>query len=119
MKEGIHPEYVESTVTCACGFTFKTHSTLPVIRLEICSHCHPFYTGKQKLLDTAGRVERFQKRFAKTEGKTVVVKKETKPKAAVKKPKGKILSTSPRRAQLQTKKEAAKTTKEQPAKKEK
>ena len=67
MKEGIHPKYVESTVTCACGYTFKTRSTKPVIKLEICSNCHPFFTGKQKLIDTAGRVEKFQKRFVATE----------------------------------------------------
>jgi large subunit ribosomal protein L31 len=99
MKEGIHPEYVEATVTCACGNTFKTRSTKPVIRLEICSNCHPFFTGRQKLIDTAGRVERFQKRFAKTEGKTV--KKKATPKLAVKKPKSKILSTTPRHAKAE------------------
>lgn len=104
MKEGIHPEYVETTVTCACGYTFKTRSTKPVIRLEICSNCHPFITGKQKLIDTAGRVERFQKRFAKTEGKTVV-KKEVKPKAAARASKVKILSTAPRRVKTPTQKE--------------
>jgi large subunit ribosomal protein L31 len=71
-----------------------TKSTKPTIRLEICSGCHPFFTGKQKLVDTAGRVERFQKRFAKTDGKTVAVKAEKKPRV-VKKSKGKILSTSP------------------------
>ena len=97
MKEGIHPNYVESTVTCACGYTFKTRSTKPVIRLEICSNCHPFFTGRQKLMDTAGRVERFQKRFAKTEGKTVR-KVETQPKVRAVKKKLKVLTTSPRRA---------------------
>lgn len=71
MREGIHPKYVETVVTCACGYSFKTRSTKPVIKLEICSHCHPFFTGKQKLLDSAGRVEKFQKRYKKTEGKTV------------------------------------------------
>jgi len=71
MKEGIHPQYVDTVVTCACGYSFKTRSTKPVIKLEICSHCHPFFTGKQKLVDTAGRVERFQRRYKKTEGKTV------------------------------------------------
>lgn len=114
MKEGIHPKYVESTVTCACGYTFKTRSTKPTIRLEICSNCHPFFTGRQKLVDTAGRVERFQKRFAKTEGKTVKVEK--KGKAVVKKqPKGKILSTSPKRARTEAKKaeKAEKTTKKE------
>ena len=60
MKAGIHPNYVEAIVKCACGETFKTRSTKPEIHLEICSKCHPFFTGKQKLVDTAGRVERFQ-----------------------------------------------------------
>ena len=64
MKEGIHPEYVTATVRCSCGSTFVTRSTRPEIRLELCSACHPFYTGKQKLVDTGGRVERFQRRYA-------------------------------------------------------
>jgi large subunit ribosomal protein L31 len=63
MKEKIHPKYVETTVTCGCGETFKTRSTKQDIQVEICSQCHPYYTGKQKLLDTAGRVEKFQKKF--------------------------------------------------------
>ena len=63
MKTGIHPDYVETTVTCACGETFQTRSTKPTIRVEICSKCHPFYTGKQKIVDTEGRVERFIKRY--------------------------------------------------------
>ena len=63
MKSGIHPKYHEVTVTCACGETFKTRSTNPEFRLEICSKCHPFFTGKQKLIDSAGRVERFEKRY--------------------------------------------------------
>ena len=65
MKVGIHPEYVETVVTCACGETFKTRSAQAEIHLEICSKCHPFFTGKQKLIDTAGRVERFQRKYAK------------------------------------------------------
>jgi len=65
MKEGIHPEYVVSRVTCSCGNSFVTRSTKPEIHLELCSACHPFYTGKQKLVDTGGRVERFQRRVAK------------------------------------------------------
>jgi large subunit ribosomal protein L31 len=65
MKEGIHPEYVEAHVRCTCGNEFTTRSTTPEMRLEICSECHPFYTGKQKLVDTGGRVERFQRRAAK------------------------------------------------------
>ncbi len=67
MKEGIHPKYVESTVTCSCGSTFKTHSTLPEIKVEVCAACHPFYTGKQKLVDTAGRVERFNRKYRRPE----------------------------------------------------
>ncbi len=63
MKEGIHPKYQETTITCACGNVIKTRSTKENIRVEICSKCHPFYTGKQKLVDTGGRVDRFKKRF--------------------------------------------------------
>ena len=63
MKDDIHPNYVESKVTCSCGETFVTRSTVPEIKVEVCSACHPFYTGRQKLVDTAGRVEKFQKRF--------------------------------------------------------
>jgi large subunit ribosomal protein L31 len=66
MKPGIHPEYHEITVTCACGETFKTRSTKKGdLHVEICSACHPFFTGKQKLVDTAGRVDRFNKRYGK------------------------------------------------------
>ena len=71
MKEGIHPNYVATTIVCACGNTLQSRSTRPSIKLEICSNCHPFFTGNQKLIDTAGRVERFEKRFAKTSGETV------------------------------------------------
>jgi large subunit ribosomal protein L31 len=63
LKDGIHPKYVESKVTCSCGETFTTKSTLPEIKVDVCSACHPFYTGKQKLVDTAGRVERFNKKY--------------------------------------------------------
>ena len=62
MKEGIHPKYDEVEVRCACGNTFKTRSTKPELHLEICSACHPFFTGRQKLIDTEGRVERFTKK---------------------------------------------------------
>jgi len=65
MKTDIHPEYQLATVTCACGNTFQTRSTKPELHVEICSNCHPFYTGKQKLMDTGGRVERFQRRAAR------------------------------------------------------
>lgn len=64
MKSHIHPDYVEAVVTCACGHTFKTRSVKAHISVEICSACHPFYTGKQKLIDTAGRIEKFQKRYS-------------------------------------------------------
>ncbi|MDD3629155.1 MAG: 50S ribosomal protein L31 [Actinomycetota bacterium] len=66
MKKGIHPEYFDCTVTCSCGNTFKTRSTKKEIKVEICSNCHPFYTGKQKLVDSGGRVERFKKRLVKS-----------------------------------------------------
>ena len=65
MKQGIHPNYVDCTITCACGNVIKTRSTKPEIHVEVCSKCHPFYTGKQKLVDTGGRVERFNKRFGR------------------------------------------------------
>ena len=63
MKENIHPRYEETTITCACGNVIHTRSTKKNIRVEICSKCHPFFTGKQKLVDTGGRVDRFKKRF--------------------------------------------------------
>ncbi len=69
MKKGIHPEYVECTVTCACGSTFTTRSTKKEIRVEICSHCHPFFTGKQKFVDSAGRVEKFKKKYGDLKSK--------------------------------------------------
>jgi large subunit ribosomal protein L31 len=68
MKTGIHPEYVEAHVRCTCGTEFTTRSTQPEIHVEICSNCHPFYTGRQKLVDTGGRVERFKRRAAKRQG---------------------------------------------------
>lgn len=63
MKQGIHPKYHEITASCSCGNSFPTRSTLKELHVEICSECHPFFTGKQKLLDTAGRVERFRKKY--------------------------------------------------------
>jgi len=65
MKPGIHPTYKKSMVTCVCGNTFETRSTIGNIHVEICSACHPFFTGKQKLVDSAGRVERFNRKYAK------------------------------------------------------
>lgn len=67
MKDGIHPRYIECTVTCGCGNSFKTRSVKAKIAVEICSACHPFYTGQQKFVDTAGRVDKFQQRMAKTQ----------------------------------------------------
>ena len=94
MKEGIHPNYQEVDARCACGNTFKTRSTKPELHLEICSACHPFFTGRQKLIDTEGRVERFNKKFglqtseqrktaekAAKATKAAATKKTAKPKA--------------------------------------
>ena len=67
MKEGIHPQYENVTIRCACGAEFESRSTKKDIRLDICSKCHPFFTGKQKLVDTGGRVDRFKKRFSMDE----------------------------------------------------
>lgn len=67
MKSGIHPTYQLATVTCACGNTFQVGSTKSAMRVDVCAKCHPFYTGTQRILDTAGRVERFRKRFNITE----------------------------------------------------
>jgi large subunit ribosomal protein L31 len=67
MKANIHPKYVDATVHCACGNSWETHSTKPDLHVEICSNCHPFFTGQQRIVDTAGRVERFNKRFARTQ----------------------------------------------------
>ena len=111
MKLGIHPVYSVSQVTCACGSTFATRSVRPVIRVEVCSECHPFYTGRQKLMDTAGRVDRFKKMFAKTEGKMV----ERKPVAELKMKKlesatgrKKVLSTAPTKKDEKAEKKPAK-----------
>jgi large subunit ribosomal protein L31 len=68
MKAEIHPSYVDCTVTCSCGETFQTRSTTSEIHAELCSACHPFFTGKQKLVDAGGRVERFNRRYAKKQG---------------------------------------------------
>ncbi len=65
MKPEIHPEYTEATISCACGASFHTRSTAGSYTVDICSECHPFYTGRQRMVDTAGRVERFKSRFAK------------------------------------------------------
>lgn len=94
MKKGIHPPYVECTVTCACGYTFKTRSTKPEIRLDICGNCHPFFTGKQKYVDTAGRIEKFVKKYGEKFVPQPRVKKAKEVKTEkVKKTVAKILTT--------------------------
>jgi len=85
MKEGIHPEYKETTITCVCGNIIETKSTKKDIKTEICSNCHPFITGKQRLVDTAGRVEKFKKKYEAKVEKPQVKKKQ--PTVIVKKPK--------------------------------
>jgi large subunit ribosomal protein L31 len=69
MRAGIHPDYVEATVRCSCGNTFTTRSTKADLRVELCSECHPFYTGKQKLVDTGGRIDRFERRYGRRKPK--------------------------------------------------
>lgn len=82
MKKGIHPKYGPAVVTCACGNTFQTRATRPEIRIEICSACHPFFTGKQKILDTEGRVERFKQKYARYAQKKEAAQQATKPEEA-------------------------------------
>jgi large subunit ribosomal protein L31 len=118
MKEKIHPKYIISTVKCVCGNEFITKSTRGDIKLEICSACHPFFTGKQRLLDTEGRVEKFKKRFAATGGKTLKKAKKKKTKK-ISRPKGRILTTAPKKALKAKKikekpKKAKKEAKKQP-----
>jgi len=90
MKEKIHPKYGKSTATCSCGNTFKTGSVEPEIQIEICSSCHPFYAGKKKLVDEAGRVERFAKILAKTENLNKKNKKKKKSQIIKKSPAKKV-----------------------------
>ena len=85
MKEGIHPNYVACTIQCACGNVIETRGTKPRINVDICSSCHPFFTGKQKLIDTAGRIDRFQKKYA---GKVVSVATKKKKKSVAPPPAG-------------------------------
>jgi large subunit ribosomal protein L31 len=80
MKTGIHPDYTECTVHCSCGNEFTTRSTVTELRVELCAECHPFYTGKQKLVDTGGRVERFERRFAKAKSQAKAPAKASAPK---------------------------------------
>ncbi|MDR0735179.1 MAG: 50S ribosomal protein L31 [Elusimicrobiota bacterium] len=100
----MHPKYEVVDVVLACGATFKTRSTMKAVKLDICSACHPFFTGKQKMLDTEGRVEKFNKKFASTSGKMVVRKPKTEVKAkkakapSAKAAKKLVLSTAPVKA---------------------
>jgi len=81
VKTKIHPEYVEATVVCACGSTWQTRATKPRLHVEVCSNCHPFFTGEQRIVDTAGRVERFLKRYGLQEsGRPVAAKTASKSK---------------------------------------
>jgi len=109
MKPDIHPKYVVSEVTCVCGNAFVTRSTKPAIKVEVCSACHPLYTGKQKMLDTAGRVEKFNKKFIATGGKTVVRKpKKAKTGSVAPKHARKVLSSAPKAKTAKTVKAEAK-----------
>jgi large subunit ribosomal protein L31 len=108
MNEKIHPKYGEVTVTCACGNTFQTRSTKSEIKVDICSKCHPFFTGTQKLIDSAGRVEKFTKKYkeikpAKTEKKTKKVQRAPK-RSTLKK----VLSTTPHKGKAELGKDAPK-----------
>jgi large subunit ribosomal protein L31 len=78
MKPGIHPNYVEATVTCACGNTFVTRSTKPSLRTDLCNVCHPFYTGEQRIVDTAGQVERFMRRVEAAAGSSRPSKRQSR-----------------------------------------
>jgi large subunit ribosomal protein L31 len=90
VKEGIHPKYFDIEARCACGATWKTRSTKPELHLEICNNCHPFFTGRQKLIDTEGRVERFTKRFGAQSSETrKTAEKVAKAEKAAKATKGK------------------------------
>jgi large subunit ribosomal protein L31 len=99
MKEKIHPQYQEVKVTCACGNTFTTRSTKKELKVEICSKCHPFFSGKQKFLDTAGRIEKFTKKYAKKS-------EEAKGETEEAKVEGKVTTTTKKKATKTTKKKA-------------
>lgn len=77
MKDGIHPKYVDATITCVCGAVYKTRTTVGDMAVEICSNCHPYFTGKQRFLDTAGRVEKFQRKYKRTKKAETPVTVET------------------------------------------
>ena len=115
MREGIHPKYKEIEARCACGNTFKTRSTKAELRLEICSACHPFFTGRQKLVDTEGRIERFTKKYGVQTSaqriKAAKAAKAKKPATKTKKVKRKSISTKSTAARKTTSTATKKTTK--------
>ena len=115
MREGIHPKYKELEARCACGNTFKTRSTKAELRLEICSACHPFFTGRQKLVDTEGRIERFTKKYGVQTSaqriKAAKAAKAKKPATKTKKVKRKSISTKSTAARKTTSTATKKTTK--------
>lgn len=115
MREGIHPKYKEIEARCACGNTFKTRSTKAELRLEICSACHPFFTGRQKLVDTEGRIERFTKKYGVQTSaeriKAAKAAKAKKPAPKTKKVKRKSISTKSTTARKTTSTATKKTTK--------
>jgi len=108
MKEKLHPTYDFVEAVCACGNKFTTRSTVKTLKLDICSACHPFFTGKQKLLDTEGMVDKFNKRFAKTEGKTLVRKPKTEVKAKARIARKPVVAKKAAPAKKTTKKAAPK-----------
>ena len=113
MKKDIHPKYfTDAKIICACGNVIETGSTVKEMKVEICSACHPFYTGKQKMLDTAGRVEKFNKKFSASGGKTVVRKpmKAVRTSVAPKHSK-KVLSSAPKAKTAKAAKAEAKAAK--------
>lgn len=122
MKQGIHPEYVDCAISCACGHEIQTKATVPIIHVEICSHCHPYFTGKHKIVDTAGRVEKFQKKYkdqpqavpkpkAKPKKKLVIktLKTGKKPKAKAVPAKGALDKKAPKKPAAAIAKESAKS----------
>jgi len=113
MKKGIHPQYYDVTVVCACGNKFQTRSTKKEVRVEICSECHPFFTGKQKLIDTAGRVERFQRRYQPSE----VADKQRAAKVKKKAKEAAVRDDARRRVEVRPKPKAEKAEKAEPGEK--
>lgn len=100
MKQGIHPQYVECTVTCSCGNTFKTHATVSEMKVELCNECHPFYTGQQKFVDTGGRVQRFADKFGGAAAAQLKKAEEAKAAKAAKAAEAEALARPPLRLRL-------------------